>query len=79
MAPLPVRSDRPLASRRGRAVLQQARDSGAVDQRRHADGEDDAAFLHRFRANEVRRWLSLIASNLRNLWRRLVLPARVGN
>jgi hypothetical protein len=34
---------------------------------------------HRFRANEVRLWLSLIASNLGNLWRRLVLPARVGN
>lgn len=32
---------------------------------------------HRFRANEV--WLSLIAYNLGNLWRRLVLPARIGN
>ena len=32
---------------------------------------------HRFRANEVRLWLSLIAYNLGNLWRRLVLPARV--
>ena len=27
---------------------------------------------HRFRANEVRLWLSLIAYNLGNLWRRLV-------
>jgi Transposase DDE domain group 1 len=34
---------------------------------------------HRFRANEVRLWLSLIAYNLGNLWRRLVLPARIGN
>jgi hypothetical protein len=34
---------------------------------------------HRFRCNEVRLWLSLIAYNLGNLWRRLVLPARVGN
>ncbi|MBV8140396.1 MAG: transposase [Deltaproteobacteria bacterium] len=32
---------------------------------------------HRFRANEVRLWLSLIAYNLGNLWRRLVLPKRV--
>jgi hypothetical protein len=34
---------------------------------------------HRFRANEVRLWLSLIAYNLGNLWRRLVLPARISN
>ncbi|MGA2001694.1 MAG: IS1380 family transposase, partial [Terriglobales bacterium] len=34
---------------------------------------------HRFHANEVRLWLSLIAYNLGNLWRRLVLPARIGN
>jgi Transposase DDE domain group 1 len=34
---------------------------------------------HRFRANEVRLWLSLIAYNLGNLWRRLVLPTRIGN
>src|ERR1700687_5827345 len=34
---------------------------------------------HRFRANEVRLWLSVIAYNLGNLWRRLVLPARTGN
>ena len=34
---------------------------------------------HRFRSNEVRLWLSPIAYNLGNLWRRLVLPLRVGN
>jgi hypothetical protein len=34
---------------------------------------------HRFRANEVRLWLSLIAYNLGNLWRRLALPRRIGN
>jgi hypothetical protein len=34
---------------------------------------------HRFRSNEVRLWLSMIASNLGNLWRRLVLPKRVAN
>ena len=32
---------------------------------------------HRFCANEVRLWLSLIAYNLGNLCRRLVLPMRV--
>ena len=34
---------------------------------------------HRFRANEVRLWLSLIAYNLGNLWRRLVLPTKIDN
>jgi hypothetical protein len=34
---------------------------------------------HRFRANEVRLWLCLIAYNLGNLWRRLALPKAVGN
>src|ERR1700736_301135 len=33
---------------------------------------------HRFRANGVRLWLSLIAYNLGNLWRRLALPAPIG-
>jgi hypothetical protein len=33
---------------------------------------------HRFRSNEVRLWLSAIAYNLGNLWRR-VLPKRIGN
>ena len=33
---------------------------------------------HRFRANEVRLWLSLIAYNL-DLWRRLALPKGIGN
>jgi hypothetical protein len=34
---------------------------------------------HRFRSNEVRLWLSLIAYNLGNLWRRLVLPRRIAH
>jgi hypothetical protein len=34
---------------------------------------------HRFRSNEVRLWLSVIAYNLGNLWRRLVLPRRIEN
>ena len=32
---------------------------------------------HRFQSNEVRLWLSLIAYNLGNLWRRLVVPRRI--
>jgi hypothetical protein len=32
---------------------------------------------HRFRANEVRLRLSLLAYDLGNLWRRLVRPKRV--
>ncbi|MFZ0663967.1 MAG: transposase [Acidobacteriaceae bacterium] len=34
---------------------------------------------HRFRSNEVRLSLSLIAYNLGSLWRRLALPAKIGN
>ncbi len=32
---------------------------------------------HRFRANEVRLQLSVLAYNLGNLWRRLLLPPRI--
>ena len=32
---------------------------------------------HRFLANEVQLWLSVVAYNLGNLWRRLALPTRV--
>jgi hypothetical protein len=34
---------------------------------------------HRFRSNEVRLWLSVLAYNLGNLWRRLALPSRIDN
>ncbi len=34
---------------------------------------------HRFWPNEVRLWLTIIAYHLGNLWRRLVLPHRIGN
>jgi len=34
---------------------------------------------HRFRSNQVRLALSLLAYNLGNLWRRLVLPRRIEN
>jgi hypothetical protein len=33
---------------------------------------------HWFRSNEVRLWLSVIVSNLGNLWWRLVLPKGIG-
>ena len=33
----------------------------------------------RFRSNEVRLWLSVIAYNLGNLLRRLAMPRRIGN
>ena len=32
---------------------------------------------HRFRSNEFRLWLGVIAYNLGNLWRRLVLPKKI--
>jgi len=32
---------------------------------------------HRLRSNEVRLWLSVLAYNLGNLWRRLVLPKKI--
>ena len=32
---------------------------------------------HKFRSNEVRLWLTIIAYNLGNLWRRLALPQRI--
>ena len=34
---------------------------------------------HRFRSNEVRLGSSVLAYKLGNLWRRLVLPRRIGN
>ena len=34
---------------------------------------------HCFRSNEVRLWLSVIAYNLGNLWRRLALPHRISH
>ena len=32
---------------------------------------------HWFRCNEVRLWLSILAYNLGNLWRRLVVPKEI--
>jgi hypothetical protein len=41
--------------------------------------EPDAAALPVLRSNEVPLWLSVIAYNLGNLWRRLVLRNQIGN
>jgi DDE family transposase len=34
---------------------------------------------HKFRSNEVRLWLTILAYNLGNLWRRLLRPQKIGN
>jgi len=34
---------------------------------------------HRFRSKEVRLWLSVLACNLANLWRRWAVPSRIDN
>jgi len=47
-----------------------------MDQRRQATHWTRLS-CHRFRANEVRLQLSLLACNLGNLWRRLVLPKKI--
>jgi hypothetical protein len=48
-----------------------------MDQGRQAGGKDDGPSCHRFRADQVRLWLSAIACNLGNLRRRLALPTPV--
>ncbi len=63
----------------GRSVLQQTGHGRAVDQRRQAGSEDDAAELSSVPVERGALWLSIIAYNLGNLWRRLVLPQRIGN
>ena len=42
-------------------------------------GPQDLTSCHRFRSNQVWLALSLLAYNLGNLWRRLVLPKRIEN
>lgn len=62
------------------ALLQQARHGGAVDQGRQAGDESEnwaRPSCHRFRSNEVRLQLAVMAYNLGNLWRRLGLPSRI--
>jgi hypothetical protein len=43
------------------------------------EGKQAVKMTRLIRSNEVRLWLSLIAYNLENLWRRLVLPKKIGN
>jgi hypothetical protein len=53
-----------------------------VDQGRQAGGQDDAAELPSVppeRGVRLGGWLSVIAHNLGNVWRRLVLPRRIDN
>jgi Transposase DDE domain group 1 len=56
--------------------LQPTGNGGTVDQGRQ-DRDWTRLSCHRFRANEVRLLLSVIAYNLGNLLRRLVLPATI--
>lgn len=67
--------------REARALVRLYHERGTAEQ--WIEGGKEAAKMsrlscHRFRANEVRLWLSVIASNLGNLWRRLIAPLRVG-
>ena len=55
----------------GGALLQQAGDGGAVDQGGKQAVKMTRLSCHRFRSNQVRLALSLLAYNLGNLWRRL--------
>jgi hypothetical protein len=50
-----------------------------MDQRRQQLVKMIRRSCHRFRSNEVRLWLSLIAYNLGNPWRRLVLPKKIAH
>jgi hypothetical protein len=55
----------------------QAGDSGAMDQGRKQAVKMTHLSCHRFRSNQVRLALSLLAYNLGNLCRRLALPKRI--
>ena len=50
-----------------------------MNQGGQAGSEYDAAELPPLPVQQVRLWLSLIAYNLGNLWRRLALPRKIGN
>ena len=68
----------PLPNRAVVRSLQQARDRRAMDQGRQAGHALDAGCrVTDSGANEVRLQLSVLAYNLGNLWRRLVLPKRI--
>jgi hypothetical protein len=63
----------------GRAVVQVYNKRGTAEQW-IKEGKQAVKMMrlswHRFRSNDVRLWLSVIAYNLGNLWR-LVLPNRL--
>ncbi len=61
----------------GSAILQQARDGGQWIKAGKEAVKLTRLSCHRFRANEVRLWLSVSAYNLGILWRRLGLPTRI--
>jgi len=61
----------------GGALLQQARAAEQWIKESKQAAALTRLSCHRFCANEVRLWLSVIAYNLGNLWRRLALPTRV--
>jgi hypothetical protein len=63
----------------GGTLLQQTRHGRTVDKEGKQAVKMARLSCHRFRANEVRLWLSVIAYNFGNLWRRLALPGRIGN
>jgi hypothetical protein len=71
-----------LERERSRAVVRFYNKRGTAEQR-IKESEQAVAMTrlscHRFRANEVRLWLSLIAYNRGDLWRRLAQPTRVAS
>ena len=71
-------TSQPSGLKPGGAVRQQATAEQWIKQGKQAVAMTRLS-CHRFRSNEVRLWLSVIAYNPGNLWRRLALPARVAN
>jgi hypothetical protein len=69
---LPSRAVVRLYSKRGTAEVAAA----TIKEGKQA-GKMTRLSCHRFRSNEVRLRLSVIAYNLGNLWQRLVLPGRI--
>jgi hypothetical protein len=57
-------------------VLKQSRKRRALDQKGKQATPWTRLHCHRFRADDVRLQLSVLASNLGNLWRRLVSPSQ---
>ena len=63
-----------------RAVVRFYNERGMAEQRIKVDKQAvkmTRLNRHRFRSNQLRLWLSILAYDLGNLWRRLVLPQKV--